>query len=77
MFSFHFGSFWLMHLLQLLRPCPPTPITAMFSRPEGEQLIMFGIKTAPAPKSDADLIKSLLDVVMTDISLELKIESKR
>jgi hypothetical protein len=29
-------------------------------RPEGEQLIRLGIKTAPALNTDADLIKSLL-----------------
>jgi hypothetical protein len=41
-------------------PCPPTPLTAMFKRLAGEQLIRFGIKNAPAERTDADLRKSLL-----------------
>jgi hypothetical protein len=60
-------------LLQLPPPCPPTPITAIFSRPEGEQLIRFGIKTAPAPSKDADLIKSRLVGFMWVYSLKFYI----
>ncbi len=47
-------------LAPLFFPCPLTPITATFSRLYGERHIMFGIKTAPAPKREADLIKYLL-----------------
>jgi hypothetical protein len=36
----------------------------MFILPDGEQLIRLGMKTAPAPNTDADLIKSLLDEFM-------------
>lgn len=47
-------------------------MTAMFKRFEGEQLIRFGIKNAPADKTVADL-KSLLVGFMVNyryISLE-------
>jgi hypothetical protein len=45
---------------QLFLPRPPTPITAMFNRLDGEQLIRFGIRNAPAVNADDILIKSLL-----------------
>jgi hypothetical protein len=39
----------------------------MFNLPDGEQLIRLGMKTAPAPNREADLIKSLLDEFIMDL----------
>jgi hypothetical protein len=54
--------FSLVHSLQLAFPRPPTPITAMLSFFDGEQLIRLGINAAPAVTAEAVLKKFLLEI---------------